>query len=187
MDVKLKYRIVGITVLFALAVIFVPMILDGSGQNELTRIEMEIPSAPKLIFSDEQDKLEVSPAPEYSMATKAANSDSSSISLSDDLDMANDVVPHITTKNEQASLTGWVVQVGAFSEKETAISLKNRLSAADFDSFIEVSQKNQQQYYRVKVGPLLSEDKALELQQALKQKLSIDSGFVISHPSPATN
>jgi DedD protein len=46
-DVKLKYRIVGIMVLFALAVIFVPMVLDGSGQNELTRIEMEIPPAPK--------------------------------------------------------------------------------------------------------------------------------------------
>jgi len=174
-------------VLFALAVIFIPMVLDGSGQNELTRIEMEIPSAPKLIFSDELDKLETPPAPEFSAATQAVESSSSSPSLSDDLDVGNDIVPHITSKNKQTSLTGWVVQVGAFSEKDAAISLKNTLSAADFDSFIEVSQKNQQQYYRVKVGPELSEDKALELQKALKQKLSIEGGFIVSHPSPVVD
>ena len=174
-------------VLFALAVIFVPMILDGSGQNELTRIEMEIPSAPKLTFSDEQDKLGMPPAPEYTAATKTAKSPSSATSLSDDIDMANHIVPQITAKKQQANLTGWVVQIGAFSLKDTAISLKNTLLAADFDSFIEVSEKNKQQYYRVKVGPELSKDKALELQKALEDKLSIDGGFVVSHPSPAAN
>jgi len=39
----------------------------------------------------------------------------------------------------------------------------------------------------VKVGPELSEDKALELQKALKQKLSIEGGFIVSHPSPVAD
>jgi len=116
-------------VLFALAVIFIPMVLDGSGQNELTRIEMEIPSAPKLIFSDELDKLETPPAPEFSAATQAVESSSSSPSLSDDLDVGNDIVPHITTKNKQTSLTGWVVQVGAFSEGCRYLAKEHTLSS----------------------------------------------------------
>ena len=33
MDLALKYRIVGAIVLVSLAVIFVPIVLDGSGQN----------------------------------------------------------------------------------------------------------------------------------------------------------
>ena len=175
-------------VLFALAVIFVPMVLDGSGQNELTRIEMEIPPAPKLTFSDEHDKLESSPAPEYTAAKKSHKpSSSGSSSLMDDLDVANNIVPQITTHNQQAELMGWVVQIGAFSEKDKAIVLKDTLADADFDSFIEVSEKQGKQYYRVKVGPELTKDKALLVQTALKDKLSIEGGFVVSHPSPATN
>jgi DedD protein len=187
-DVKLKYRIVGIMVLFALAVIFVPMVLDGSGQNELTRIEMEIPPAPKLTFSDEHDKLELSPAPEYTAAKKSPKPSSSGSSmLTDDLDIANNIVPQITSRNQQAELIGWVVQIGAFSEKDKAIVLKDTLADAGFDSFIEVSQKQGKQYYRVKVGPELTKDKALLLHTALREKLSIEGGFVVSHPSSATN
>ena len=44
MDQNTKQRLVGITVIFALAVIFLPMILDGSGvQRELLTIDIPIP------------------------------------------------------------------------------------------------------------------------------------------------
>lgn len=47
MDQQLKQRLVGISVIFALAIIFVPMILDGSGQRTQS-LDIEIPEAPTV-------------------------------------------------------------------------------------------------------------------------------------------
>lgn len=47
MDQQLKQRLVGISVIFALAIIFVPMILDGSGQR-IQSLDIEIPEAPTV-------------------------------------------------------------------------------------------------------------------------------------------
>ncbi len=47
MDQQLKQRLVGISVIFALAVIFLPMILDGSGQH-LEKLDVKIPVPPRV-------------------------------------------------------------------------------------------------------------------------------------------
>jgi DedD protein len=47
MDQQLKQRLVGISVIFALAVIFLPMILDGSGQH-LEKLDVKIPIPPRV-------------------------------------------------------------------------------------------------------------------------------------------
>ncbi len=47
MDQQLKQRLVGISVIFALAVIFLPMILDGSGQH-LEKLDIKIPIPPSV-------------------------------------------------------------------------------------------------------------------------------------------
>ena len=47
MDLQLKQRLVGISVIFALAVIFLPMILDGSGQH-LETLDVKIPVPPRV-------------------------------------------------------------------------------------------------------------------------------------------
>jgi DedD protein len=47
MDPQLKQRLVGIGVIFSLAVIFLPMILDGSGQRRQD-VDIEIPPRPQI-------------------------------------------------------------------------------------------------------------------------------------------
>lgn len=47
MEVQLKQRLVGLTVIFSLAVIFLPMLLDGSGLAP-KHLEIEIPPAPQM-------------------------------------------------------------------------------------------------------------------------------------------
>ena len=47
MEPQLKQRLVGIAVIFSLAVIFLPMILDGSGQQRKS-FEIEVPARPEL-------------------------------------------------------------------------------------------------------------------------------------------
>ncbi|MCK4707589.1 MAG: SPOR domain-containing protein [Gammaproteobacteria bacterium] len=47
MEPQLKQRLVGVTVIFSLAVIFLPMLLDGSG-NRLQHLKISIPLPPEI-------------------------------------------------------------------------------------------------------------------------------------------
>jgi len=50
MDKALKQRLVGATILIALAVIFLPMLLDGNGQDSMSGKMIEIPERPEVQF-----------------------------------------------------------------------------------------------------------------------------------------
>ena len=52
MDQNIKQRLVGIAVIFAIAVIFLPMILDGSGVEKKTLV-IEIPDQPVVAENSE--------------------------------------------------------------------------------------------------------------------------------------
>ncbi|MBD3649334.1 MAG: hypothetical protein HUJ31_18215 [Pseudomonadales bacterium] len=49
MDVKLKQRVIGAIVLTALAIIILPMMLDGSSEDR-ARVIASIPEAPRVEF-----------------------------------------------------------------------------------------------------------------------------------------
>ena len=174
----LKYRIVGAAVLLSLAVIFVPMVLDGSGQKSVTKMELEIPPEPTLIFSDELEQQVQNPAPEYTQSSDQANeADHAKPNL------AKNIVPEIVVdKDTDPALLSWVVQVGAFGEEEKATKLSGVLTKAGFDALIERSDNNDKMIYRVKVGPVISQDAATKLQNRLRKELKLDSAFVTRHP-----
>lgn len=50
MEIPLKQRLIGAAVLIALAVIFLPMLLDGAGRREQVSMKMEIPPEPQYTF-----------------------------------------------------------------------------------------------------------------------------------------
>lgn len=157
------------------------MILDGSGQEQVSRIEMDMPTAPKLTFSD--DLVESARAPVAHSGSSSQHAESTIANT----DLAAKVTPEVVVTKDNPTLSGWVVQVGAFTEQEKAQVLLTKLQAASFDAFIEIGNKQGKNYYRVKAGPELDQDKALELQQQIAKKMSIESGFVTRHPNVSTN
>lgn len=176
MDSTLKYRIVGATVLLSLAVIFIPMILDGSGKESVTTIDMEIPPEPTLIFSDEIEERVQTPAPEH-IADKTPPEQTESA------DIKENIIPEvIVDKDTKPELLSWVVQVGAFGEKEKAVALQKRLLDAGFDALVEVGKSKDKDYFRVKVGPVLSQDEAAKIKDNLAKKLKLDTAFVTRYP-----
>lgn len=62
MEQQLKQRLVGVTVIFSLAVIFLPMLLDGSG-NRPEHLKISIPIPPEIpsyeIVDDKVEKLKL--------------------------------------------------------------------------------------------------------------------------------
>lgn len=181
MDLALKYRIVGAAVLLSLAVIFVPMVLDGSGQKSVTKVELDMPPEPTLIFSDELEQRVQTPAPEYTRSADQSNQVTSAKP-----DLAKNIVPEITIdKDTKSELLSWVVQVGAFGEEDKATALQSKLAKAGFDAIIESSGTQDKMIYRVKVGPVISQDTASKLQDRLRKEFKLESAFVTRHPRAA--
>ncbi len=179
-DSTLKYRIVGATVLLSLAVIFIPMILDGSGQESVTKIDMEIPPEPILVFSDELDSQVQMPAPEHTDSGKDAE-----VGYPDN-DPANNIVPEvIVSADTKSELLSWVVQVGAFSEKQKALTMQKQLVDAGFDAIVEIGSTKGKDYFRVKVGPVISQDEATKIRDSLRKKMKLEAAFVTRHPRAA--
>ncbi len=177
MDSTLKYRIVGAAVLLSLAVIFIPMILDGSGQNSVTKIDMEIPPEPKIVFSDEIQQSDLAPKVNHD---KNADSEVAKVTQ---IDPVNNVVPEVTVSNKTGSeLMSWVVQVGAFGEREKATSMQKQLVEAGYDAIVEVGSNQGKEYFRVKVGPLISQDVATQTRDKLRKELKLETAFVTRHP-----
>ncbi|WP_455384873.1 SPOR domain-containing protein [Acidihalobacter prosperus] len=51
MEKRLQQRLIGAAVIIALAVIFLPMLLNGSGSNERVSMKMQIPPEPSYSFN----------------------------------------------------------------------------------------------------------------------------------------
>ena len=180
MDLALKYRIVGAIVLGSLAVIFVPIVLDGSGHESANgssyrqniRSDLNIPPEPKFI--DEQPAVRAGWEKQMESSTQAA---------ADAADLAQGIHPEVSlAKGASDKLISWVVQVGAFNQREQALILKKQLADEKLDLFIEVAGENQKRVYRVKVGPMISREKAEQMQLRLVDKFKLTAAFVSSYP-----
>jgi cell division septation protein DedD len=88
--------------------------------------------------------------------------------------------------DEVASMTdqgqlGYVVQLGSFSSRDNAIELRNKVSAAGFNGFVDVIRNTKGvQLYRLRVGPLMERSDAENMQQQIKTRLKLD-GLIKSH------
>ncbi len=84
-----------------------------------------------------------------------------------------------TASDPQGS--GWVVQVGSFSNADNAQRLKEKLRGAGFPAFIERRPGEGSTRYKVWVGPVEGRDTADTLRSKLGERMSL-SGLVLSYP-----
>jgi len=203
MDTTLKQRLIGAAVIIALAVIFVPMILDGSGQQKSIAINMEVPPEPKFSFETKlPDPKELEELPviskkpvinEKNETKQAIVEDNAVVTLDEKektakkLPAKDNVIPDVVeaTANHikpHASLGVWAVQVAAFGEKEKAIALQKELETNKFSAFTERSSTGSKVVYRVKVGPELKKENAEKLRDKIEKQVGVKDSFVISHP-----
>ena len=191
METTLKQRLIGTAVIIALAVIFVPMILDGSGQQGSVAINMEVPPEPKFTFeSDLPDpkKLDDLPAikKDSSPDSKQSSDDTKKNSETKPLPEkppAEKVVEATANHIEpNPKLSAWAVQVAAFGEKQKALALQEKLLAGNYSAFTEKSANGNKVLYRVKVGPELKRENAEKLRDKINQEHGLTGSFVTNHP-----
>ena len=208
MEQTLKQRLIGAIVLVSLAVIFIPIILEGP-DDEWTprshsipeqpqmdyRADMELELPPETPVVDEmvamevisQERAESEPQP----VVEAVKTEAVPVKLPDPVRAPDPVkaapkpappvkqaVPVVPTTEP---LKGWFVQVGSFGQEMNARGLRDRLATAGFQVRLQDVELGKKHAYRVLVGPSTSRTEAEKQAEKLKSGQHL-KGMVIEYP-----
>ena len=177
---QLKQRLVGIAVIVSLAVIFLPMLLDGAGMIEKTEYKQntfEIPPPPKVErrvvdFKQKKDELEnrLKVIPEIN---------------NDIVDEANrkavkvekiKIKPPVEQIKVKPKIGGdsWIAQLGSFKDQDKAFKLQDKVRSYKIASvFIQKIMLKNGKNYRVRMGPFLYQKQAKAAVKKLTKKYGL--------------
>jgi DedD protein len=140
------------------------------------------PQKPKTIQpiqqSDSQEKTPAEPAPTVSVS-KPTPTPTPTPTPDDAAAKAVGTAPTVAIK--PSNVTGWVVQVGSFSQKANAEKLRDKLRKMGMASFVVTGMSNNKKVHRVRVGPEINRNDAEKIQAQIKEKTKL-SGLVMKYP-----
>lgn len=190
---SLKQRLIGGAVIVVLAVIFVPIMLDGSGRKEQLTQDVEIPPEPAFVIEQSpssgdttavqpiqpEEPVASPPPPEPVAAPEppAEQTATTSVTEAPEPKKKQPVASNATIKVKKGD---WIVQVGSFGQENNALVLRDKLRAAGFQAFIQSSKDTGSEVYRVRVGPEAKRDQADGLRARLLEEQKL-KGIVLSH------
>jgi DedD protein len=179
-----KHRLTGAIVLVILAVIFVPMLLDGESPTTIT--ETNIPPKPdefssKVIPLDEITQ-PAAPEPPPAVSPPSSQPGETAPATAPVAD-APAPAPAETGKPQSAADKpgAWVVQLGSFSSEQNALALRDQLRAKGYTAFVEKTKSGTTSLYRVNVGPEPERARAEAQRDALERDMK-QKGMVLHYP-----
>lgn len=195
-DFDPKHRIVGAIVVVVLAVIFIPMILSnrespadrpdaqavapgesGSEQNKV--------AVTKLSPPETKEELTEAAAPATPQTGKTGVTSPAPESADPKASAATS--PASPTKAPAAAVdtkhptSGWVVQVGTFSNSANAARLEQKLRARGQPLLVERISLGGNEAVRLRVGPFHDRAAALKAQQRINREVGV-KGVVLAYP-----
>ncbi|MFT5399114.1 MAG: DedD protein [Planctomycetota bacterium] len=192
MDQNTKNRLVGIVVIFSLAVIFLPMILDGAGVQK-DKLEVVIPSQtivgenPEFEHKVIELRAQVEAIP--LLKPKIVDEHSPDVNLRptpvekfNEVDSKN-LNDGISADEKPVAAGGisWVLQVGSFLDRKKALIQRDQLRKSNIAAvFIEQFDANNKINYRVRLGPFVSRERTKVAQNKIKAKHNID-GIIMKY------
>ena len=188
MNTALKQRLIGAIVLVALAVIFLPMLLDGGGTLDDAGEEIEIPDRPEVAEAEDAEELPDAVAPEAEAdaeAPEAVAEEPTGVTEDTDAIGADDEGEAAAADDDppgdaDAPAAG-AVQTASFSRRDYARAQRDQLREAGYDAFLDEAESNGTRIWRVRVGPVALERDAHEVRDELRAEQDLDA-IVVSHP-----
>ena len=154
MDTTLKKRLIGGAVLVALAVIFLPMLVQGPAPGSgVADVSTRVPPAPGGEYETRELPLlgpeAAKAAGEAALpATAAATPAAATVNAG-----ASDAPAAATPADPAVAAGQWAVSFGAYASARDADAVLSRLRQAGLDGFKEEATLNGRQAWRVRVGP----------------------------------
>ncbi|MGB5607375.1 MAG: SPOR domain-containing protein [Gammaproteobacteria bacterium] len=209
MEQILKQRLVGAIVLISLAVIFIPIILEGPDDEWMPRshtipeppqmdygaaFELPVPAGETAVVNPEPlpeeveaavevegEAVEAVPFPEPTEGVPAAP-----VVAETPVPQAAEATaappPDTSLPADAAELPsgGWVIQVGSFSSEGNASGLRERLSVSGYAALVQDVTIGQRRTYRVVVGPLEDRADADQMRDRLEHEMQL-RGIVVEN------
>jgi len=190
---NIKFRVTGALVLIALAVIFLPLLLDGQKKNQI--LDSRIPEKPvkgeiilvnigksnstitdEKVEQEQQPKAEVEKTPPSKEVIKEQavkevvvtkkSTPPPEVKLESKQPVSKE--PERTNRpNYKAS--AFVIQIGSFSNKSNAQKLVDKLKAAGYKAYLREGKSGSKTISRVLVGPELKRQQAESKIKALNK------------------
>lgn len=196
MDTTLKQRLIGGAVLVALAVIFLPMLVQGPAPDSgVANVSTRVPDAPAGEYETRelpligQDAAAAAGQPALPAPATATQPVTQSPQPSAATEAATAARPDPAVAAGQ-----WAVSFGAYSSARDAEAVLSRLRQAGLAGFSEQATVNGRQAWRVRVGPYA--DRALAEAGRLQavrirsdvnaQVIALDAGNGAADPAAAT-
>ncbi len=170
MDAKLKQRLTGAVILTSLAIILLPLLLDGT-EEDRARIATDIPAPPKIDLEDitVQDvkrKIEQMEKASEARLPKEVVDETNYEAAPD----------HTLDKNQLP--VNWSLQLGSFQNEDNATRLRAQLRDQNYRSYILHANTNDGEIYRVFVGPSSSKETLAEMNQEIEGTLKLKGRIV---------
>ncbi len=172
MNDGLKQRMIGAIVLVALAIVFIPVVLDEN-QTRPRDFKVEIPEKPVISLAP------IDRPKQPSLAVASSNDNQSGPKPDSPSHETGDSK---TSKAELFDESGmpmsWTLQLAAFKEQPNAEALRDNLRKSGYNSYLKIDRTRQPVLSRVFVGPELDYARLLELQKKLKKELQLE-GIIV--------
>lgn len=172
MDTRLKQRVIGAVVMTTVAIIVLPMLLDGSAEDR-ARVEAAIPTPPQIDLKSltvEETRVKMTEMSEASEAKLPV--------LVEDTALVVDEVENFAL-NDNGLPISWSLQLGSFRKEENATRLRQSLRDRDYRSYI-LSGDAGDDLYRVYVGPMVNKEKLQKAQAEIEAAFEL-SGQIIRY------
>lgn len=201
---RLRQRLWGATIIIALAVIFLPLLLDGSGsESQFRRVERLREEPPRVINIDgsretvpvpssdgvdrdswwqrTKKRFQETPSGDSRDARRAPDTEATETTTLTIPDEATDGVDDVELPaiTQTTDVRAWVVQAGSFREEANAVAVRDRLRRAGYPSFVTLSDDGT--VFRVRVGPMINNDQATVVQKNVMELLGRDA-IVLPYP-----
>jgi len=189
-DEKLRNRIVGVSVITLIAMIFLPMLLNEPKENNQEISELSIPEktsdspalAATLLPNNIDDVLEEMNAASVKvdqpqLTTRQAPKKILTATKDQALSPpALDIAPEKTLETKR-----WFIQVASFNREENAVLLRDKLRSQGFAASVNSALSKGRTVYRLRVGPELSKLRAKEIKIKLNQLNNVKSILILEH------
>lgn len=196
---------IGAIVLTALAIIILPMLLDGSAEDR-ARVIARIPEPPaielkRLTVADidaKMNRMEAqsaasmpktsappisTPTSSATPGTEVAGTSQSGSAASNQKDTGA-AVPEVAAADNGAALDednlpiSWSLQLGSFKHPENALKLRAQLREASYKAYILQARTDEGEMYRVLVGPMLQKNRLADIGQQIESKFDLKGQIV---------
>lgn len=172
MESKLRQRVVGAIVLTSLAIIILPLLLDGSAEDR-QRVVASIPEPPKIDLTE----ITVEDITRKMQRLERASAAQLPEEVVDETDYS-DIEGVGLDRNDLP--VGWSLQLGSFRNEKNAVGRRASLREAGYRSYILHNKTNDGELYKVFVGPMLERADVLKLGEEISQGMQIN-GVVVRY------